>query len=153
MGPVLLLAGEVDEYQVLCHELRKTMTDRHGNALTNSLQICLLAPEADDPAALLKAANQAADETGDSHLLNVAYYRTGQVHQAITGLTLDLKSTIHAEPIIQLHLAIAHHLAGHQDEARTWLAKAGRNRDAIWCPDCKVKFEVLWDQAKRRGVQ
>jgi tetratricopeptide (TPR) repeat protein len=148
MAPLLLLAGDVDEYQALCQDLLSTSTDRHGDALTRTLQLCLLDPEPRDPELLLRTARRAAEETGDDHLLNVAYYRTGQYESAIGGLTEDLKSIANCRPLVELHLALAYHLAGYQEEARTWLAKVKSDCEPIWAVDSKVMFEVVWQQAK-----
>jgi tetratricopeptide (TPR) repeat protein len=150
MAPFLLLAGETEEYQELCQRLLSLSDERQGNALKQTLQICLLAPENDDPEALLQAARRAAKESGNHHLLHVASYRAGQMTQAIDGLTADLQSPAMDLPIVQLHLAIVHQLAGDPDEAKAWLEKAKAGREHLWMSTSKLHFEVLCQEAEMR---
>jgi hypothetical protein len=150
MAPFLLLSGNVDEYRQLCHKLLEQAADRHGNALTHTVQICLLCPETREPEVLLEAARRAAEAMGKDHLLHVAYYRTGQYQEAIEGLTKDLPSIALGPPIVQLHLAIANHLAGNAEAAQAWLVQAKRGRDTLWEPMLKLHFEVLFREAESR---
>ncbi|MCA9200842.1 MAG: hypothetical protein KDA87_25060 [Planctomycetales bacterium] len=149
MAPFLLLAGEHDAYREICEQLLTKVDDLHGNALIYALQICLLCPQDERNAAtILQAAQRAAEETSNRHLLHVAYYRSGQFDKAIEGLTEDLNAIIHGPPLVQLHLAIANQLSGDTEAAKEWLAKAKAARDTLWQPADKLHFEVLCKEAE-----
>ena len=54
-----------------------------------------------------------------------------------------LKRASPEEPIIELHLAIAHHLAGHQEVASAWLDQGIRERNSVVGLANRLTYEVL----------
>jgi serine/threonine protein kinase len=150
MAPLLLLSGELEEYQSLCDQLLANET-RFWNHdyLRNALALCLLDPKPVRPERLLQLATQVSADTSDDYLLSVAYYRASDPQRAIDGLLSLRTSASDEKPLIELHLAIAHGLAGQPDEARRWLDAAVGNRQVIDLPAKKLAYEVLRQQAEQ----
>ena len=150
LAPLLLLAGNLEEYQALCKRLlaEESKFWNHDH-LKKLLPLCLLDPQPENPEKLLSLAQKAVVGTPADHVLSVAYYRAGEPQQAIDGLMSALKSTSGDEPIIELHLAISHHLAGHQEEASVWLDKGRRHQDSVVGPANRLAYEVLLQQAEQ----
>jgi tetratricopeptide (TPR) repeat protein len=98
---------------------------------------CLLRPDAGgDRSQVLQLAEQALagrpQEAWSLLTLGAAYHRAGQFAQAIQRLEQALVAPT-ADPytsiLAQLLLAMAHHAAGHADEARQWLDRAIQRSD------------------------
>jgi eukaryotic-like serine/threonine-protein kinase len=154
LAPLLLLAGNIEEYQSLCNRLlaEESKFWNHDH-LKKILPLCLLDPRPAHSELLLRLASESDQRTPRDHLLSVAYYRAGNPGQGIEGLMSALKSTQYEGPLIELHLAIAHCLAGHQEEARDWLEKGRRQRDSVGFlnlnPANRLAYEVLRQQAEQ----
>ena len=132
MAPLLLLAGETEEYRELCVRLlAASAAQKPFNDDANwTVRLCGLAPSAAGAAdrALALALTGATSPDRPfyyTYPVGRAYYRAGQYENAVETLKRALaKSTLDAEPLICLDLAIAHFKWGQEEEARDWLERA-----------------------------
>lgn len=126
--PLFLLAGKPSDYRSVC-ELSMGKWEHLSDAdLLLVARMCTLDPVLpDDPDRLLRLVEKAVKvwPEGNGHLLARAHYRVGHFEKAVEILTSPESPT---EWLAQLDLAIAHHLAGHHDEARTWWENADASR-------------------------
>ena len=142
-APLLLLAGNQDEYRAFCQQLLNDCRDSHSKAPLTVLGLCLLESQPPNMKELLFLARESSEGLGDQHLVHVAQYRSGQCEAAFEGLNDDLTAGFEPIALIELHLAVAHHLAGDSSEARSWLRKANDDRTTVCKPQDKIVFEIL----------
>jgi tetratricopeptide (TPR) repeat protein len=129
----LLAAGDHQGYRQTCARMLKDLGDKPTADTANSIA-WTGAPFADsgmDPKRLVELAEQAvsSDRNSAAYLdtLGVALYRAGQHDAAVARLAEAVK--LHGEggfASTKLFLAMAHHRAGHAEEARRWLAEYDR---------------------------
>jgi tetratricopeptide (TPR) repeat protein len=148
--PLLLLAGETEEYQGLCQRVLESPPHQRGQALQGALHLCLLDPDSPDPEKLLELARSAAQGLSDTLLLHVALYRAGEYLQAIHGLESDLASGRHPRALVELHLALANSLAKDNEQAQAWVEKGIAHWEPYWAPRDKLSYEVLRQEVNQR---
>ncbi len=133
-----LQAGDAEAYRRDCQDmLRRFGPTRDPTVAHRVALICLLRPDAvseGQRVSRLAELGAAGVPQGAWYLLTLgaAHYRAGQFPQAIRRLEQALvvpTADYYTSILTRLLLAMAHHAAGHADEARQWLDRAVERSD------------------------
>jgi tetratricopeptide (TPR) repeat protein len=121
-------------YRKVCvHLLDHFGMTRDPNTANGVAWACVLVPDAiADPLHLLRLIEVAVSSEPKSYYylntLGAALYRAGKFEEAIMRLNEAIQVQRQGDTYADwLFLAMAHHRLGHGDEAKQWLAKAGKD--------------------------
>ena len=161
MAPLLLLAGENEEYGRLCLSLLKQVErigiDKHMWVV----RLCTLDTRAVGvPERVLTVAESAQPSTvWEQYALGRAAYRAGQYGLAIASLEkalrlneLPSRNERQLADLIKLDLALAHYYSGNEQPAHAWLERvgvqpSGINVDLHLHGHTRMEIEVLRAEA------
>jgi WD40 repeat protein/serine/threonine protein kinase/Flp pilus assembly protein TadD len=151
-------------FRDICREMLQDFGQtKSAGELNRIAWLGVLLPDfVDDAQPWLRLAEKAAREQprwGDCiACLGAAYYRAGQLDDALKQLNLAVKLDAQGSHVItQLFLTMTHHKLGHDNEARQWLDKAHQRIDQLdnidWTSwDAKICYQLLRREAERMIV-
>jgi tetratricopeptide (TPR) repeat protein len=126
------LSGDEMEFHRICQQLGENSRTQNAYGLYNLARIGSIAPLSGfDPEQLVSWAKSGVAKSRPAwqlHALGLAYYRAGQLEDAIK--TLEESNAGNWRPLSRVQngfvLAMAHHRAGNQKESRKWLERSNQ---------------------------